>query len=49
MTSKVKVDMVSLWVIKHKIASEDAQIFKRSDFREKIEDGSLGLLPPEPG
>ena len=26
----------------------DAQIFNRSHLREKIENGTLGLLPPEP-
>ena len=29
-------------------SSSDAQIFNRSDLREKIEDGTLGLPPPEP-
>ena len=29
-------------------SSSDAQIFNRSDLREKIKDGTLGLLPPEP-
>ena len=29
-------------------SSSDAQIFNRGDLREKIEDGTLGLLAPEP-
>ena len=38
-----------LWVnVDVSESSSDTQIFNRSDLREKIKDGSLGLPPPDP-
>ena len=38
-----------LWVdVRSGESTSDAQIFNRSKLREKIKDGTLGLLPPEP-
>ena len=38
-----------LWVdLGSSRSSSDAQVFNRSDLREKIEDGNLGLPAPEP-
>ena len=38
-----------LWInLGSSASSSDVQIFNRSNLREKIEDGTLGLPPPEP-
>ena len=45
----VDIEYRFFWVIfRSSGSSSDAQIFNRSDLREKIEDGTLGLPPPGP-
>ena len=41
----VNAEYKFLWV---KVGASDAQIFNRSKLKRRIEDGNLGLPPPEP-
>ena len=44
----VDADYKFLWVNMGASGSSDAQIFKRSKLKRRIENGTLELLPPEP-